>query len=139
MTASHELFEHTADVGLRVYARTLPELFAEAARGLLALLVDDPGDVATEDTEEIVLEADELEDLLVDWLSELLFLHESRGLLLCSCKVEIEGNRLCATVRGEPFDPKRHRPGSEVKAVTYHGLSIARDPDGYVAEVVLDI
>lgn len=137
--ASHEVFEHTADVGLRVCADTLEGLFAEGGRALCALLVEDPSAVRPVREVAIALEANDTADLFVDWLTEILFALENDGLLLAAFDVRVDGSRLQATGRGEPVDPERHTLGSEVKAVTYHGLRLERTEDGWLAEVVLDI
>lgn len=134
-----ELFEHTADLGLRVRGRTLEELFVEAARGLLAMLVADPTEVRAEATKTITLTADDLSYLLFDWLTELLYAFETDKLLLSTFDLKIEGKSLIAACRGEPMDETRHRMEHEVKAVTYHGLRVEQTATGWEAEVIVDI
>jgi SHS2 domain-containing protein len=137
----YELFEHTADVGLRVQAATLEELFAEAARGAFALIVENPEAITPRETVAIELESEDLEGLFVDWLRELIFRFETEHLLLCDVHIQLSDNnrRLRADCRGEPADWSRHLPGNELKAVTYHGLRVERTPHGWEAEVILDI
>ena len=135
----YEYFEHTADVGLRARAGDLDTLFAEAARGLFALIVDNLDAVHARRDRSIQLPAAPTSDLFFDWLGELLYTFETPHLLLSTFDVHITPTGLSATVAGEPVDPDRHRLGSEVKAVTYHGLTVQKDQDGYVAEVILDI
>ena len=53
--------------------------------------------------------------------------------------VDGDGRSLKAVIHGEPIDPTRHVLDHEVKAVTYHGVRIVRDEEGYLAEVILDI
>lgn len=134
-----ELFEHTADLGLRVRGRTLEELFVDAARGLLAMLVADPIEVRAEETKTITLTADDLSYLLFDWLTELLYAFETDKLLLSTFDLKIEGNSLTAACHGEPMDETRHRMEHEVKAVTYHGLRVEQTATGWEAEVIVDI
>src|SRR5437870_13922780 len=100
-----ELFEHTADLGLRVSANSLEELLIEAARGLLAMLVANPDAVRPVQTKTIVLSAEDNNYLLFDWLSELLYTSETEKLLFSNFDVEIKGNQLSATCRGELMDP----------------------------------
>ena len=135
----YEYFEHTADVGLRARAGDLDTLFAEAARGLFTLIVDNLDAVHAHRDLSIQLPSAPKPDLLFDWLSELLYTFETQHLLLSKFDVHIAPAGLNATVAGEPIDPDRHRLGSEVKAVTYHGLMVQNDKDGYLAEVILDI
>jgi SHS2 domain-containing protein len=134
-----DTFEHTADIGLRVRAETLPELFAEAGKGLVSLLVEEPETIREIEAEKIVLEADSIENLLLDWLSELLFRFETKQRLVGACDVRLDGTRLQASVRGETADWDRHHPGREIKAVTYHRLRVERCEGEWMAEVLFDI
>jgi SHS2 domain-containing protein len=133
------VFEHTADVGLRVRAPDLAGLFEEAARGLFGLVVAEPDTVESAQQVAFDLAAESEADLLLDWLSELIYTFETRRLVFREFDVRVRGARLTASAWGEPFDEDRHRLGSEVKAVTYHGLQLARDGDEWMGEVVLDI
>jgi SHS2 domain-containing protein len=135
----YELFEHTADLGLRVQADTLNALFVDAARGLLAMFVADPETVRPTTTKAISLSADEPAYLLFDWLSELLYAFETDKLLLWEFDLRIEGNQLTATCRGEAMDASRHRMEHEVKAITYHGLRLEQTAGGWFAEIIVDI
>lgn len=134
-----ELFEHTADLGLRVRAASLQELLASAGQGLLAMLVANPTSVAPRQTVTIRLTADDPSYLLFDWLSELLYAFDSRKLLLAQFDVELTGLTLVATCRGEPMDAARHQMDHEVKSITYHGLRVAESAGIWQAEVIVDI
>ena len=134
-----ELFEHTADLGLRASASTLEELLAEAARGLLAILVANPLDVRKTHSKTITISYEEPSYLLFDWLSEILFAFESEKLLLAEWDIQLERGQLRATCRGEPMDESRHQMDHEVKAITYHGLVVAQTDHGWQAEVIVDI
>ncbi len=134
----HELLEHTADSGFRAWAPTLDELFAEAARALIGLMGRGGGPI--ERSEDVALEAPDAEALLVDWLSELLFLFEARSVVPAEIDVEVSENpwRLAAMVRG-PDASGFVQEGPQVKAVTYHDLEIARTGSGYEARVYVDV
>jgi SHS2 domain-containing protein len=135
----HEVFEHTADLGLRVRASSLDELFAEAARALFSVIVEDPTRVQPRDRHAIDLTGDDPAYLLFDWLNELLFRFDSGHLLFSKFEVQVRPNGLTATAWGEPLDPQRHPLDHEVKAITYHGLKLEQTPDGWLAEVIVDI
>jgi len=135
----YELFEHTADLGLRVRADSLEGLFVDAARGLLAMLVADPESVRPVISKTISLSADDTTYLLFDWLSELLFAFETDKLLLADFELSIEGSQLEATCRGETMDLSRHRMEHEVKAITYHGLHLDQTASDWFAEIIVDI
>jgi len=135
----HETFEHTADVGLRMRAATLNELFAEAGRALASLLVEDVSAIVPRAATEVTLRAGRIDDLLFDWLAELVYMFSAKRLIFASFAVDIRGTALTALLRGEVFDPGRHGSGTEVKAVTYHGLKVQQEGDGFLAEVIVDI
>ncbi len=135
----HEVFEHTADVGIRARADTVEELFAEAARGLFALMIENLDDVRTVEEVTFQLSGDDVEELFHDWLAELLYAFNARRLALAEFRVQLAAAQLIATARGEPVDPKRHEIGVEVKAITWCGLKVERHADGWLAEVVVDI
>jgi len=134
----HEVFEHTADIGLRARAPHLNGVFAEIARAMFLVLV--PNLEAVRPVQQRLLEvADEpLEDLLHDWLVELLYLFDTRHVVLCEFDVAV-GRGLKATLRGEPLDRDRHQLGMEIKAVTYHELKLLETDAGWLAEVIVDI
>ena len=135
----YETFEHTADLGLRITARELPQLYEEAAQALFSVIVSDPALILPRRQVQFDLQSTSLELLLLDWLNELLFAFETRQLLLGEFSVTLCELRLQATARGEPVDPPRHSLEHEVKAITYHGLQVSRVEDGWRAEVILDI
>jgi SHS2 domain-containing protein len=134
-----EVFDHTADLGLRIQAADLSGLFAEGARALSSVIVSNPDAVEPRDSLMLHVAGRDLEYLFVDWLDELLFLFESKRFLASEFETELDDTGLSATVRGEPCDPARHVLAHEVKAVTYHGLTVEQSSDGWRAEVILDI
>jgi SHS2 domain-containing protein len=136
-----ETFGHTADLGLRVEAPDLSDLFQTAAEGLFDVIVANRAEVRVTETERVVLEADSTEDLLLEWLNELIFRSETRHRLYPRFEVAVDpnGRRLEATIGGEPIDASRHILDHEVKAATRHGLSIRAENGGWVAEVIVDI
>ena len=85
------------------------------------------------------LEADDQDALMHDFLSELLYLSDARGIVFCSFEVRIEDTSLHATVRGIPFDPARHAGGREIKGVSYSGLRIVKEEESYCMDVIFDV
>ena len=135
----YEAFEHTADVGLRIRAADLDSLFAEAGQGLFSLIVGNLADVRLVESAEIEIAGSDREYLFFDWLNELLYRFESGGMVFADFRVQVDETGLKATVRGEPVDFDRHQMANEVKAITYHQLRVEQTPDGWLAEVILDI
>lgn len=134
-----ETFEHTADLGLRVWADSLETLLTDAACGLFAMIVPALETVEPRETIEIDVPGEVSELLLFDWLNELLYLYEVRHLLLSQFDVRIAGDGIHATARGERRDRARHVLDHEVKAITYHGLKLESRPGHWLAEVIVDI
>ncbi len=135
----YETFDHTADIGIRVRAAELNELFADAARGLFAAIVANLDDVLPVQQISFRVSGDRLDDLLFDWLAELLYTFDTRRLVFSDFHAEVVDNGLTATARGEPMDRSRHEMDMEVKAITYHGLKVERQGDGWLAEFIVDI
>ena len=138
---SFEVIEHTADVGLRVQAITLEGLFVAAARGAFSLVVENPDAIELRQTVRFELESENVEGLFVDWLRELIYRFETEHLLLSQFDVQLSDDhrQLQAECRGETADWTRHLPDNELKAVTYHHLRVEPTPNGWEAEVILDI
>jgi SHS2 domain-containing protein len=136
-----ETFEHTADLGLRIVASDLEDLFRTAGEGLFDVIVANRSDIRVVESEPISLTADSTEDLLVAWLNELIYRCETRHRLYARFDVSLDeaGRSLTGTIGGEPIDRGRHVLDHEVKAATHHGLRVERDDGGWVAEVILDI
>lgn len=136
-----ELFEHTADVGLRIAGTDLDDLFRTAAEGLIDYIVVNRDAVRAEVVEAVALEAESPAELLADWLAEVLFRVETNHRLYGRFDVRVadDGRSLRAEIAGEPIDRDRHILDHEVKAVTRHGLALRPHEDGWVAELILDI
>ena len=137
----HQFVDKAGDIGVRLEAPTLDALFEQAA----AALTDAITPVAAVEPrlkEEVACESPELDLLLVDWLSELLHLFETRQFLVASADVAISATtpyRLSAVISGEPLDAGRHPVKAVLKAVTYHGLEVKEDVDHWTAQIVFDV
>lgn len=138
--ARWEHFPHGADVGVRGVGPTPAEAFAQAALAMTAAITAPDG---VEAREEHVLEceADNLDDLLFDWIDALVFEMSTRSVLFGRFEVDIEGRRLHARAWGEPVDRSRHEPAVEIKGPTYTELRVSPDPDTgeWIAQCVVDV
>jgi SHS2 domain-containing protein len=135
----YEFIEHTADVGVKAYGKTISECFEHAAVGMFDIITDS-SHIDSKGEYIINIESDDLEQFLVDWLSELLFLQSSRNIVFSEFHVDIDQNKNClsSTVFGEEFDTSKHKSGVEIKAVTYHMLAMSRH-EPYFVQVLFDI
>jgi SHS2 domain-containing protein len=134
---SFEEVSHTADVKIRALAPTLEDLFSEAFNALMQVLYGT--DRHGGKRREIALDAEDTESLLRDFLSEALFIAEVDGLVFAGATIHIRGCHLEATLDGEPFDRSRHALGTEVKGISYYGLAITHDANGYMLDIVFDV
>jgi SHS2 domain-containing protein len=136
---SFRILEHTADVGFEAFGSTREETFVNAARALIDLVVDldtiDPREEVT-----LQVQGADPESVLVNWLSELLYLHDAEGWLFRDFEIQnLRDDSLSAIARGEKFHRPRHQAKLLVKAITYHQLALERTPEGWRAQVYVDI
>lgn len=136
MEGRYELLDHTADVLVRAGGKDMEEAFANAAYALFDTMCDASA-VEPLGVKKVELEAPDLEQLLVDWLSRLLFLCDVDDMLFSDFEVRITGTKLKARVRGERLDPDKHHLKTDVKAITYHMLEVDRDTN--TVQVLFDI
>lgn len=134
-----EFFEHTADIGVRVRGATLPELFVNAARAMYEAF----GQLQKSEVNcqrSVELKAERVEDLLHDWLAELLFEVEVNRALYDEMEVAVAPGKLTASLRGGVIDFDRSCTEQEIKAVTYHQLRVEQMPDqSWSARVIFDV
>ena len=138
MKGRDSTFDHVADVGVAGEGSTVEEAFAAAARAMFGIMVSLD---RVETPEEVSLEctAPDVELLLVSWLNTLLAEADVREMVFSDFDVVIEGDRLRGRARGERLDPSRHEPGVEVKGATLTELRVARGPEGWRAQTVVDV
>jgi SHS2 domain-containing protein len=134
----YEFFEHTADIGVRVYGGTLEELFANAAGALYE--VQGRFELADRRVLKIELTADSTDELLVRWLSELLFRLSAESLIFQHYRLQFpDPCRLVAEIEGGAVNFERSEVFEEIKAVTYHQLAVQQTQDGWSATVIFDV
>ena len=135
MSDRFEEIEHTADLAIRAYGRDMSELFANAAHGMFALMVEHSVEEPICERE-VSLEGMDQESLLVDWLNELIYLHEVEGETYPQFDIEtLSPTQLKAHVTGGPTKSKT----KAIKAATFHELAIEEMADGLVATIVFDV
>jgi len=134
-----EVLDHTADIGIVVHGEDLRALFENAGEAFFHLITD-LKKVKRRVERRIDIGGESLDRLMVDWLSELLYLHDVENLLFKEFKVESVGEGgLKAIVKGEPFQEGVHVIKTEVKAVTYHQIEVRQEKGRWRARVILDL
>lgn len=133
-----EHFSHEADVGIRGTGPTRESAFSQAARAMIAAITD-VDSVKPAEPVPVSAEAPDDELLLVEWLNAIVFEIATRQMLFSRFDVEIDGDRLTATLWGEPIDKERHRPAVEVKGATYTSLKVLHEGGVWTAQCVVDV
>jgi SHS2 domain-containing protein len=138
-----EFLEHTADVYIRAYGKTMEEAYANSALALFEVMTD-TDKIAQAKEEKLQVEAEDQYALLYNWLEALLVKFETEGMLYSKFEItdwkETEENfRFKAKVWGEKYDAEKHPQKVGVKAVTYHRMMIIREKESAVLEFILDI
>ncbi len=134
--SSHEFFDHTSEIGLRIRAPSFAAIIGEATRGLAELQLGGQPAPLDGSWRGMDVESTDREALLVDWLNELIFYAETERWVAVEVDVETAGDtKVAARVRGIPVA----EAPALVKAVTHHRLSVRQESGGLVAEVVLDV
>ena len=139
MEPSFEIFDHTADAGIRIRASTLPGLLMPAAQGLYAVVGEL---VPTSEVQPVRFEMEESDEPIMfrDYLGELLILLEREKRMITAIEdAAFDEHHLAATAKAAVVDDQRSAYHREVKAVTYHELDIKVTPEGYEATVIVDI
>ena len=134
-TCRYEELAHTADVGMRVHGATPEALFACAAYSLFALMGGEPGKPT--EWQRLELVAEDVESLLVAWLNELLYLHETSGEVLVDVRIVTwtPSSMVADILPAPPLTP----PQTMIKAVTYHCLRIVAQSTGWLADYYVDV
>jgi len=137
-----EILEHTADIGIAAYGKTKREVFINAAKGMYNIITEDKRGFNENFSHSIKLRAENLEGLLVVWLSELLYLSETKLVVFNRFEIEeLSDYQLTGKVFGKRIDQSGHKIKREIKAVTYHRLEIKKDNESglWRAQVIFDI
>ncbi len=135
----YEVFEHTADLGLRVRAADLETLFAEAGKGLYSLIVDLASGASRGKRRASAFPADELDYLLLRLAQRAVVRLREGSLLFSEFTVTRDAEGISATPAASRSIRTRHELDHEVKAITYHGLKVEQESGGWLAEVIVDI
>lgn len=139
---SYRTLEHTGDLAVEATASSLAELFGECLRALTDCLTR-LDRVRHGESRELAIVAPELDQLLVDFLNEVIYRYETEGLVFSDAQLAVseidQGWSLSGSLGGEAFDLSRHGLKTLIKAATYHQLSVRSRPEGWIARIVFDI
>lgn len=131
--------DHMADTGLEATADDLPHLIEELANGMFELMAEVAPSPEGSKRVTTAVEAPSIEDLVVDSLSELLYLSETEGLHFCRIEVSLTGDRTVQIQATGIPTGEVELTGPPIKAVTYHQLEVSETDDGWSATVYFDV
>ncbi|MFO7889409.1 MAG: archease [bacterium] len=140
------IIDHTADIGIKVWAEQLTDLFTEAAQVMVSIIIDRET-VKIKENSSITLEAESLEELFLQWLKEVLYVMEKDEMIFSEFHIENDNFSYCddfkyfiqATLEGEKLNPKRHSICTEIKAVTRHNFFLKKEDNLWKTFVLFDI
>ncbi len=138
MIKQFEQVDISGDVGIKVWGQDLEELFKNAAIGMFELITDVSA-VQESESREVHVVADSDEDLLVQWLNELVFLFDSYNYVGKSFSLNIINKKLKAEISGGTFEPSTNESRLLIKAATYHDLSLTKTTTHWEATIIFDI
>jgi SHS2 domain-containing protein len=137
-------FDHTADIGVEISGRTKKELFVHAAGALFDIMIENSthkkaGKIQKQQKTMTITGAD-TQDLLINFLRELLFLFNGERCVVKRCEIMECGNKkIKARLAGERYNNNQHLIKTEIKAVTYSGLTVKKIKSNWMARVIFDV
>jgi SHS2 domain-containing protein len=139
MAEGYRILEHPSDLGIEASGRSLKEVFEYAALGLVSVIAD-PATIDPLERRFITLKGSDHENLLVKWLSEILYLYDGQQFLTSDVDItRLTPQELEAAVTGESVDDQKHTLRTDVKAITYHQLKVDDRKDACLVRVFVDI
>jgi len=136
---SYQIVDHTADLGIIVKGVDEKDVFIRAAQAMTDLMVE--GDISKKTViKDVSLQGEDFPDLMVRWLGEILYLFDGEKLIVNSIEIKsISPIKLESTLTLSSFEPEHHQVIREIKAVTYHQISVDKTKDGWQARIIFDI
>jgi SHS2 domain-containing protein len=132
----------TGDVAFEVYGKDLPDLFSNITQATCAAMAD-PKSVEKKEIRMVKISTQKIEDLIYDYISEIVYYKDAETLLFPSAEIKIKrvgkNFRLSAKLFGEKINPQKHKLKEDIKSVTYHNLKAVKTPTGWKSTVILDI
>lgn len=135
----YRLLPHTADIRFRIQGRSFADLLNKAVFAFTDQCVE-VRRVSSSSFRKVAVKGGTPEEVLIRLLQEVLFLFDAKGFVVRALKSPLyKEGKLTGLLAGERFDPAKHRPKSEIKAATFHGLTVRKKAGGWTADIVLDV
>lgn len=137
MKKPYHYLDHTADLGVEICGQGLEDLFQNIGRAIFETQII--GAIREDKKQKIELTSDTLDDLVIDWCRELLYIFSVKGFIPKEYKLRIKDNLLQAHLSGDRFDAKRHRIKIEIKTPTYHDFLLQEENGTYKTRIIFDV
>ena len=138
-----EFIDHTADVGIKAWGATLTELFENSAKGMFSVIAKEGRKAQGPKIEkriDISKNTESFEEILVSWLSELLYIFNMEKIYFEDFKISsLNNNGIAADTKGVSLDLYQSDLYTEIKAVTFHNLKIEEDVEGFSCTIIFDV
>ncbi len=139
MKPPFEILEHPSDLGIEAHGNSMQDIFRNAVHGFISIVAG-TSKIESRQIRSIELQATDRENLLVRWLTEILYLYDAEKFLTADVKFEtLTDTLLKANLLGEPYDVSKHELKLDVKAITYHQLKVEDHDGDWIARVFVDI
>ncbi len=137
--SGYTLLDHTADLGIMVQGSNIQDLFVQAARAMMQIMIS--GNIVEKsNTINLSLKSDDPAELMVHWLSEILYLFHGEKEVVIRMEIDsISALHLDATLAAVPFDIDRHEVLCEIKAVTFHQIAVTEKDGLWEAKIIFDL
>ncbi len=142
--AGYRFLDHTADVSVEAQGKTLEEAFEQTAYSLMETITPSYVKISSEIQKTVIIEAEDQEALLFDFLTEFLYLFDVEELIFNEIKIhpikhDHTKYHLEADIKGDKFNKNKHEAGIEVKAITYSFMKIEEKKKSVKINIVFDI
>lgn len=140
MKAGFEPIEHTADIGMRVWARNMEELFCYAAAGMSSFILP-LEEIKPLKSKSFVIKGNNFEEMLIDWLNELVYVFSTEKFIFCKYNVTIDEKNMVlkAKCTGEKINLSEHELLTDIKAATFSDLKIQKSNGRFETTIIFDV
>ena len=135
----YRLMTRQSELAVKVIGNSQADLFANSAFALFDVMTD-VEKIEIKERLPLEVEGADRDDLMVNWMRELLYLYQGSGYLLREFQVrEVKDTLVKADVCGEKIDPDRHEIKKEITAVAYHQSRMEKTGNQWTAQLIFEV
>ena len=136
----YRLTKHQSELAVRVIGESQADLFANSALALFDVMVADVDKIESKERLPLEVEGADRDDLMINWVRELLYLYQSSGYLIKEFVIrEVKDTVVKADVAGEKIDPDRHEIKQEIAAVAFHKSRMEKTGNQWTAHLIFEL